>query len=70
MTFSESKYVCVVETGRYNDNRFKLTYFSGNINAESKPIAAYESDSSWTYEHTVRKGDEKSTIIWFKQRHD
>jgi hypothetical protein len=57
ITFSESKYICITEKGRYNDNRFRLSYFKNPLNEDSQPLTTYESDSEWTYEYLVRKGN-------------
>ena len=27
ITFSETKYLCIEERGRYSENRYKLTYY-------------------------------------------
>ena len=41
LTFSESKCFCVVENGRYNDNRFKLSYFEGPFMKNCKAFHVY-----------------------------
>ena len=49
-TFPDTRYVCVREQGRYNDNRFRLTYYSYPLVADAKPVTEYESrDDEWTY---------------------
>lgn len=48
-TFTNSKYLCVAESGRYNDNRFKLNYFATPLTKNAKPFHVYESDFEWNY---------------------
>jgi len=49
-TFSDTRLLCVKESGRYNDNRFKLSYYSYPLKANCKPVAVYESqENDWTY---------------------
>jgi fructose-1-phosphate kinase PfkB-like protein len=40
MTFGETGMICVLEQGRYNDSRFKLTYYS-SITTKSKPSSVF-----------------------------
>eukprot|EP00919_Chromeraceae_sp_WS-2016_P069080 GHVR01163637.1.p1 GENE.GHVR01163637.1~~GHVR01163637.1.p1 ORF type:complete len:100 (+),score=5.76 GHVR01163637.1:370-669(+) len=48
--FSESKLLCIQENGRYNDNRFHLTYYNYPPYENEKPYHFYESkDNQWTY---------------------
>jgi hypothetical protein len=70
-TFTETRLLCVRESGRYNDHRMRVCYFSYPFKENMKPDAVYESkDDEWTYEHLTRKGNNHSMIIWFKSRHD
>lgn len=63
--------MCVREQGRYNDNRFRLTYYSYPLEHGVKPVAEFESEEDqWTYEYHVRKANNHSMIVWFKSRHD
>ena len=52
-TFSETKYLCVEEKGRYNDNRYRLTYYPYPLQMDKKvpkTVAVYEAkDTEWTY---------------------
>jgi hypothetical protein len=69
--FSESKLVCIEEFGRYNDNRFKLSYYQHPIKSKDKPVCQYEArDNEWTYEYLSRKVNQHSMIAWFKARMD
>lgn len=70
-TFPEKKLLCVREQGRYNDHRFKLTYYDYPLKQSEKAVAIYESqDNEWTHEYITKKGNNHSMLIWFKQRHD
>jgi hypothetical protein len=70
-TFYDSRLLCVKESGQYNDPRFILTYYSYPLNADSKPVARYESiENEWTYEYLSRKANNHSMIAWFKPRND
>lgn len=40
LAFAETGMICVVEEGRYNDSRFKLTYYS-SLSTKSKPISVF-----------------------------
>jgi len=61
----------VRESGRYNDHRFKLSYYEYPLNKGAKPVAFFEStDNIWTYEHITTKGNNHSMIIWYKGRQD
>ena len=40
-TFADTRIMCVREQGRYNDNRFRLTYYSYPLEADLKPLAEY-----------------------------
>ena len=62
--------VCVRENGRYNDNRFKLSYFNYPMEPNAKPVIQYYSEETWTHEYLVRKANNHSQICWFKGRHD
>ena len=70
LTFAETKSFCIVENGKYNDNRFRLSYFQGPFDEKLRPFHIYESDQEWNYQYLVRKGNESSLILWFKARHD
>lgn len=74
LTFSETKYLCIEEKGRYNDNRYKLNYFPyplQQIDKKTKTVAIYEAkDNEWTYEHTTFKANNYSMMMWCKPRHD
>ena len=63
--------ICVQEDGRYNDNRFKLSYFDYPLTPLSKPCNVYEAkDDEWTYEYMTRQVNNHSMLAWFKSRHD
>jgi hypothetical protein len=46
-TFGQTDIVCICENGAFNDNRFKLTYFSNPFPEDKKenfrPLAIFES---------------------------
>ena len=70
VTFCQSQMLCVVEHGVHNDHRLKLSYFKGPLTEESRPIEIYDTDEEWTHEYMIRKGNEDSMLIWFKNRQD
>jgi hypothetical protein len=71
VTFADTKYLCVKEIGRYNDNRFKLTYYDYPLKEDSKPVHQKEfKNGEWTYEYIVKQANHHSMIAWFKARHD
>lgn len=70
LSFGKTQITCVVEYGRYNDNRLKLTYFKHPLNSKSTPFNVYESDSEWSYQYLLRKGNEDSMVLWHKARND
>lgn len=39
ITFSETRYLCIEEKGRYNDNRYKLTYYTYPLQLNEKKTA-------------------------------
>jgi hypothetical protein len=77
-TFSETRYLCIEEKGRYNDHRYRLTYFAYPLRITEikerkvvKPVAVYDSkETEWTYEHMTKKANNFSAMCWFKPRHD
>lgn len=70
-TFADTKYLCIREIGRYNDNRYKLSYFNYPPAADAKPFNVYESkEDEWTYEYITKQANQHSMMCWFKARHD
>ena len=75
MTFPATKYLCIEEIGRYNDNRFKLSYYQYPITHFSQPFHIFDKNNdpngpSWTHEYIVKQANNHSMIAWFKARHD
>jgi len=74
VTFSDTRLFTVQERGTSNDHRLKLNYYQyeSTENAETcSPVSTYESkDNEWNYEFPVKKGNNHSMIIWFKQKHE
>lgn len=68
--FPDSSLVCIQENGRYNNNTFRLTYFTLPLKADSEPFHVFDSEEVWTYEYMVRKANNRSGMCWFKGRHD
>ena len=69
--FPDSRWFCVQENGRYNDNTFRLSYYHiDGIGPESVPFHVFDSEDAWTYEYMIRKADDHSMLCWFKGRHD
>lgn len=66
--FPETKLLCIHEHGRKDSNFFKLSYFKYPLTKESEPIHEYESEDVWTYEHMVRRANNRSGIIWFTNK--
>lgn len=63
--------MCIKEFGRYNDNRFKLSYYQHPVAPGDKPFHVYEAvDNQWTYEYINRKANNHSMIAWLKPRQD
>lgn len=70
-TFADTKYLCIKEVGRYNDNRLRFSYYNYPTMPGDKPFNVFESkDNEWTYEFIIRKTNQHSQFIWFKPRHD
>jgi hypothetical protein len=74
VTFPSSRYLCIEEKGRYNKNKYILTYYHYplQISQDNTPrrVDTYTSQADeWTYEHTTRRGNNHSLMIWFKARH-
>ena len=56
MTFADTKYLCINEIGRYNDNRFKLTYYKYPLEKDAKPAHQNEfKEGEWSYEYIVKQ---------------
>jgi hypothetical protein len=76
--------MAVVEHGRVNDNRIKLTYFNypqkNPIESEGKLLKYhrseiltkefYKDEGEWTFEYQLAQGNNHSMVIWYKARHD
>jgi hypothetical protein len=74
-TFADSRYLCIEEKGRYNINRYKLTYYQYplQLNEKKAPrtLQVYESkENDWTYEYQSRKANGRSMVMWYKPKHD
>lgn len=74
ITFPETRYLCLEEKGRYNDHRYKLTYFPYPLKLTEKgprSIATYQAkENEWTYEHVTKRANNSSMMLWYKPRHD
>lgn len=70
-TFAETRYLCIKEVGRYNDNSFKLSYYQYPLKEDDKPFNVFDArDGEWTYEYIVKQANHHSMVAWFKARHD
>lgn len=69
--FPETQSVVIRENGRCNNNTIKLSYFHYPLAPDSKPYHVFENaDGVWTYDYTIRRANNHSMYVWFKQRHD
>jgi hypothetical protein len=73
-TFLATNLVCIRENGAVNDNRFKLTYYRYPFEEEKSPkqlVSTFESlENEWNIDYTIRKGNNHSMILWYRQRQD
>jgi hypothetical protein len=75
-TFLESGLICIRENGSFGDHRLKLTYYRHPLPLHKAKegrniVSVFESkENEWTYEHSLRKGNNHSMILWFRARQD
>ena len=73
-TFYETKLFAIIERGTFNDHRLRLTYYQYSSTYEPekcKPVVEWQtSENQWTYECPVRRANNHSMMLWFKQRHE
>jgi len=70
-TFYETKLLCVTEHGQFNDHRLVLTYYSYPLKEGDKPLDRYESkEGEWNYDWPIRRANNHSKIVWFRQKHE
>ena len=69
ITFSNTQLLCIEEKGRYNDHRYKLSYYSYPLQKtiKNRPISLYEAkDDEWTIECFSFKANNHSMVCWSK----
>jgi hypothetical protein len=69
LTFSDTKYFCVVEEeGSESDDRVRLTYYDYNtIFIDQTPLATHEHAIEDGSPHCLVKANEHSKVVWFSQ---